>query len=123
MVSFTTLLTFAAGALASPVVQDAAMPIPSNWNWHVSKSEMGCVRGGCYYHFDVTVPSVEGKIAGVKAHCNGNENGYYRKGNWFAMCETLEGANNSVAAKFSERESDYSGGPGQILVSFQPDGT
>lgn len=99
MVSFTTLLAFTAGALASPVVP-RQMAIPENWNWHVSGWEAGCAPD-CYYHFNVTIPSVEGEILGVKAYCDGTENGYYRKGNWYTNCQILEGVNNGVAAKVS----------------------
>ncbi|KAK7186064.1 hypothetical protein DPSP01_000672 [Paraphaeosphaeria sporulosa] len=120
MVSFTTLLALSAGALSSPVVQ-RQIAIPENWNWHVSGWEAGCARSGCYYNFNVTVPTVEGQIAGVKAYCNGYENGYYRKGNWYENCQILEGVNNGVAAKLSERppESDTESTlPQEILISF-----
>lgn len=118
MVSFTSLLALSAGALASPVLRPRQIAIPENWNWHVSKWEAGCTRSGCYYNFDVAVPSVEGEILGVKAHCTGDENGWYRKGNWYSGCQILEGANNGVAAKLSERESDVDGSPKEILISF-----
>jgi hypothetical protein len=119
MVSFTTLLAFSAGALASPVLQNRQIAIPDNWNWHVSGWEAGCTRSGCYYNFNVTVPAVEGQIAGVKAYCRGNENGWYRKGNWYEGCRILEGANNGVAAKLSERWSDVDSSPKEILISFK----
>lgn len=118
MVSLTTLLALSAGALASPVLQDRQIAIPENWNWHVSGWSAGCSRSGCSYNFNVTVPSVEGQILGVKAYCNGYENGWYRKGNWFDNCQILEGVNNGVAAKFSERESDVDGSPKEIILSF-----
>ncbi|KAL5450231.1 hypothetical protein PMIN07_001233 [Paraphaeosphaeria minitans] len=121
MVSFTTLLAFSAGALASPFVQ-RQIAIPENWNWHVSGWGAGCARSGCYYDFNVTVPTIEGHIAGVKAYCSGYENGYYRKGNWYQNCRILEGVNNGVAAKLSERppENDTeSTSPQQILISFE----
>jgi len=118
MVSFTTLLALSTGALASPVLQDRQIAIPENWNWHVSGWSAGCSRSGCSYNFNVTVPSVEGQILGVKAYCNGYENGWYRKGNWFDNCQILEGVNNGVAAKFSERESDVDGSPKEIILSF-----
>ncbi|KAH7401080.1 hypothetical protein DE146DRAFT_632111 [Phaeosphaeria sp. MPI-PUGE-AT-0046c] len=118
MVSITSLLVFSASALASPVLQRRQIAIPEGWNWQVSKWEAGCTRSGCYYNFDVTVPSIEGEILGVKAHCIGYENGWYRKGNWYDGCDILEGANNGVAAKLSERESDIDGSPKEILISF-----
>jgi hypothetical protein len=121
MVSFTTLLAFSsasAGALAKPVVQERQIAIPENWNWHVTGFEGGNSRSGAYYNFNVTVPTVEGQIAGVKAYCNGRENGWYRKGNWYSSCRILEGVNNGVAAKLSERDSDVDGEPKEILISF-----
>lgn len=118
MVSFTSILALSASALASPVLQNRQIPTPEGWNWQVSKWEAGCTRSGCYYNFDVTVPSVEGEILGVKAHCFGDENGWYRKGNWYKGCQILEGVNNGVAAKLSERESDTDGSPDEILISF-----
>jgi hypothetical protein len=119
MVSFTALLAFSAGALASPVLQNRQISIPENWTWHVSEWEAGSTRSGGYYRFNVTVPAVEGQIAGVKAYCYGDENGWYRKGNWYKGCQILEGVNNGVAAKLSERESDTSGAPKEILISFK----
>jgi hypothetical protein len=118
MVSFTSLLAFSAGALASPVLQNRQMAIPEDWNWHVTDWEAGLTRSGAYYRFNVTVPSVEGQILGVKAYCFGDENGWYRKGNWFKGCQISEGVNNGVAAKLSERESDIDGEPKEILISF-----
>lgn len=123
MVSFTTLLTVSAataGALATPIqptLEIRQIAIPSNWTWHVSGWEAGCTRSGCYYNFNVTVPTVEGQIAGVKAYCSGNENGYYRKGNWYKSCQILEGVNNGVAAKLSERSDDVES-PQEIDISF-----
>jgi hypothetical protein len=119
MVSFTTLLAFSAGALASPVLQARQIAIPENWTWHIDGWTGGCSRSGCSYNFNVTVPRVEGEIAGVKAYCNGYENGWYRRGNTFDGCQILEGSNNGVAAKFSERESDVDGSPKEIIVSFE----
>jgi hypothetical protein len=122
MVSSTMLLAFSAasaGALAKPVVQERQIAIPGNWTWHVSGFEGGNTRTGAYYNFNVTVPAVEGQIAGVKAYCNGYENGWYRKGNWYENCRILEGANNGVAAKLSERVSDVDGEPKEILISFK----
>jgi hypothetical protein len=123
MVTFTHLLTasLASFALATPItptLDTRQTTIPSNWTWHVSGSEMGCTRSGCYYHFNVTVPAIEGYVSGVKAYCTGNENGWYRKGNWYEGCQILEGVNNGVAAKLSERESDVDGFPKEIEISF-----
>jgi hypothetical protein len=119
MIACITLLAFSAGALASPVIQERQIAIPENWNWHVSGWEAGCARSGCYYHFNVTVPRVEGQIASVKAYCRGYEDGWYRKGNWYENYQLLEGSNNGVTAKFSERESDVDGSPKEILISFE----
>jgi hypothetical protein len=122
MVSFTTLLTLSAAsasALATPVLQERQIAIPSNWTWHVTGFGGGNTRTGAYYDFNVTVPTIEGQIAGVKAYCNGYENGWYRKGNWYANCRLLEGVNNGVSAKLSERDSDVDGQPKEILVSFE----
>lgn len=95
------------------------MDIPQDWSWHVSGWTAGCARSGCYYDFNVTVPTIEGQIGGVKAYCSGNENGWYRNGNWYTNCQILEGVNNGVAAKLSERESDDVASPGEILLSFE----
>jgi hypothetical protein len=119
MVSFTTLLALSATALASPVLQARQIANPGDWSWHVSDWEAGCTRSGCYYYFNVTIPSVEGQNSGVKAYCSGNENGWYRQGNWYKNCQILEGANNGVAAKLSERTSDEVSSPEEILLSFQ----
>ncbi|WP_139161809.1 hypothetical protein, partial [Acinetobacter baumannii] len=75
-------------------------------NW-----EAGCLGDGCYYGFDITVPSAKndvGDITGVKAHCKGRENyDQSRKYNVYESCEILEGPKESgVAAKFSERKPD-----------------
>jgi hypothetical protein len=122
MVSFTALLALSASALAAPAIQasdiTAQATIPANWAWHVEGWSMGCTGSGCIYGFNVTVPSIEGKIAGVKAYCVGNENGWYRKGNWYKPCQILEGVNNGVSAKFSERVDDNGTYPDQILLSF-----
>jgi len=118
-VSFTVLLALSAGALATPVLQARQMAIPGNWTWHVSGWSAGCARSGCYYDFNVTVPTVQGQIAGVKAYCSGYENGWYRKGNWYQGCRILEGVNNGVAAKFSERMNDTDSSPDEILLSFE----
>lgn len=118
MVSFATLLALSASALASPVLQTRQMDIPSNWTWHVSGWEGGCSRGGCYYNFNVTVPSVEGQILGAKAYCHGDENGYYRKGNTYANCQILSGVNNGISAKLGERKSDEDSAPDDIFISF-----
>jgi hypothetical protein len=125
MVSFTTLLAFSAasaGALAKPVVQERQIAIPEGWTWHVSAWEAGMTRSGSYYRFNVTVPRVESEttnIAGVTARCEGRENGWYRKGNWYENCRIIYGSNNGVAAKLSERESDVDGYPREILISFE----
>lgn len=118
MVSFTTLLALSAGALASPVLQTRQMDIPENWVWHVSGWEAGCSRSGCYYNFNVTVPSVEGQILGAKGYCHGYENGWYRQGNWYENCQILEGVNNGISAKLGERVSDTDGSPDDFFLSF-----
>jgi hypothetical protein len=123
MVSFTHLLTscLATAAFATPInptLETRETSIPSNWTWHVSGWEAGCTRPGCFYRFNVTVPAIEGYVSGVKAYCSGDENGFYRKGNWYEGCQILEGTNNGVAAKLSERESDVDGFPKEIDISF-----
>ncbi|KAJ4351181.1 uncharacterized protein N0V89_006520 [Didymosphaeria variabile] len=118
MVSFTALLALSASALATPVLQTRQMDIPANWTWHVSGWSAGCARSGCYYDFNVTVPTVEGQIAGVKAYCSGSEN-WYRLGNYYRNCQILEGVNNGVSAKFSERTSDDGTPPQEIELSFE----
>nr|URG42907.1 CEP127 [Alternaria solani] len=119
MVSFTTLLAFAAGAVHATPVTTQPPAIPSNWTWHVEGWSAGCARGGCYYDFNVSVPTIEGFTLGAKAYCSGSENGWYRKGNWYAPCRILEGTNSGISAKFSERTSDTSGSPEEILLSFE----
>jgi hypothetical protein len=120
MVSFTTITLLATSALAGPVARQIA--IPENWNWHVEGWEAGCSRSGCYYNFNLTVPTVEGKILGVKAYCHGYEQGYdnsFTVPSTYTPCRLLEGVNNSVAAKLSLREHDGQGlGPKEIIVSF-----
>jgi hypothetical protein len=118
MIASLTLLALSAGALASPVIQERQMAIPENWTWHVSGWEAGNTRTGAYYNFNVTMPSVEGKILGAKAYCHGDENGWYMKGNTYANCQILEGVNNGVSAKLSERTSDNGEAPKEILISF-----
>jgi hypothetical protein len=120
MVSFTTLALLATSAIAGPVARQIA--IPENWNWQVENWEAGCSRSGCYYYFNVTVPSIEGEILGVKAFCSGYEQGYdnsFTVPSTYAPCRLLEGVNNDVAARLSLRENDGNGfGPKEIAVSF-----
>lgn len=123
MVSFTTLLALSVSALATPILQTRQMDIPANWSWHVEGWSAGCARSGCYYDFNVTVPTIEGKILGAKAYCSGYENGYYRKGNWYESCRILEGVNNGISAKLGERKLDaetgYYNSGDEIFVSFE----
>ncbi|KAF2645899.1 hypothetical protein P280DRAFT_465637 [Massarina eburnea CBS 473.64] len=120
MVSFTTLALLATSAIAGPVARQIA--IPENWNWQVENWEAGCSRRGCFYYFNVTVPSIEGEILGVKALCSGSEQGYdngFTVPSTYAPCRLLEGVNNGVAARLSLRESNGTGfGPKEIDVSF-----
>jgi hypothetical protein len=120
MVSFTALALLATLAIAGPVARQIA--IPENWNWQVENWEAGCSRSGCYYYFNVTVPSIEGEILGVKAFCSGYEQGYdnsFTVPSTYAPCRLLEGVNNDVAARLSLRENDGNGfGPKEIDVSF-----
>jgi len=122
MVSFTTLALFASSVIAGPVARQNPEPIYENWNWQVENWEAGCGRQGCYYLFNVTVPEVKGKIAGVKAYCQGYEQGYnnsFTVPSTYTPCQILDGANNGVAARLSLREKDGSGtGPKNIQVSF-----
>jgi hypothetical protein len=120
MVSFTALALLATSAMAGPVARQIA--IPENWNWQVENWGAGCARSGCYYSFNITVPTIEGQIAGVKAYCNGYEHGYdnsFTIPSPYETCELLGGVNNGVAARFSLREDDGQGlGPKDIEVSF-----
>ncbi|PVH95550.1 hypothetical protein DM02DRAFT_617848 [Periconia macrospinosa] len=120
MVSFTSLALFAASALAGPVARQIA--IPENWNWQIENWEAGCSRSGCYYLFNITVPSIEGEILGVKARCSGSEQGYdnsFTVPSVYESCQMLVGANNNAAAKLSLRPHDGTGyGPQEIIVSF-----
>ncbi|KAL1794045.1 hypothetical protein ACET3X_007466 [Alternaria dauci] len=120
MVSITALALLATSAIAGPVARHTA--IPENWNWQVENWEAGCSRSGCYYGFNVTIPTIEGKIAGVKASCVGYEHGYdnsFTIPSTYEACELLEGVNNGVAARFSLRVKDGQGlGPREIDISF-----
>ncbi|KAG9190160.1 hypothetical protein G6011_08248 [Alternaria panax] len=120
MVSFAALALLATSAMAGPVARQVA--IPENWNWQVENWEAGCSRSGCYYNFNVIVPTIAGEIGGVKANCNGYEQGYdnsFTIPSIYEGCQLLEGVNNGVAARFSLREKDGQGlGPKQIEVSF-----
>ncbi|CAI9637823.1 unnamed protein product [Alternaria burnsii] len=120
MVSFTALALLATSAMAGPVARQIA--IPENWDWQVENWEAGCGRSGCYYNFNVTVPTIQGEIAGVKAYCHGYEQGYdnsFTVPSTYETCQLLEGVNNGVAARFSLRENDGQGfGPKEIEVSF-----
>ncbi|KAF2193759.1 hypothetical protein K469DRAFT_619047 [Zopfia rhizophila CBS 207.26] len=112
MVSASALLLFAASAIASPLVQRQT-EIPEDWNWQVEGWHAGCARSGCSYNFNITVPTIEGEIGGVKAYCSGYENGAF-----FIPCQILEGVNNGVAAKLLPREDESGRGPQQFAVSF-----
>ncbi|KAH6839904.1 hypothetical protein B0T12DRAFT_364043 [Alternaria alternata] len=120
MVSFTALALLATSAMAGPVARQIA--IPENWDWQVENWEAGCGRSGCYYNFNVTIPTIKGEIAGVKAYCHGYEQGYdnsFTVPSTYETCQLLEGVNNGVAARFSLRENDGQGfGPKEIEVSF-----
>lgn len=112
MVSFTTVAAFAAGAIAAPLNARQA-DIPSGWNWHVSNWEAGCAQSGCTYNFNITVPTVDGQIAGVKAYCNGGETSD------FTACQIIDGVNNGVSAMFSPRTSNDGTGPKDIMITFE----
>lgn len=78
------------------------------------------MRSGCYYNFNVTVPTIPNKIGGVKAYCSGSEDGPVdAEPNSFRSCQILEGVNNGVSAKLGERTGDLSLGPKKIYVSFE----
>jgi hypothetical protein len=121
MVSFTALALLATSAIAGPVARQIA--IPENWDWQVENWEGGCARSGCYYYFNVSVPSVEGQILGAKAQCSGSEQGYdsgFTIPSTFTSCRILEGVNNGIAARFGPRANDGNGGgPKEIEVSFE----
>ncbi|CAA9965727.1 hypothetical protein CFE70_008555 [Pyrenophora teres f. teres 0-1] len=123
MVSLITLALFASSAIAGPVARrQVPEPIYPNWTWQVEHWEAGCGRRGCYYLFNVTVPSVEGKIDGVKAYCQGYEQGYensFTVPSTYTECKTLEGLDHTVAARLSLRENAGSDYPQRIQVSFQ----
>jgi len=119
MVSFTAILALSAAALATPVVEGVTSSIPADWTWHVFDWEAGCLGSGCYYFFNVTIPSSD-QIAGVTARCNGRENGWYKKGNWFEDCQIYIGPqNNGVSAKLGERTAEDGSLPTEIIVSFK----
>jgi hypothetical protein len=120
MVSLTALALLASSVVAGPVARQIA--IPENWDWQVENWEAGCGRSGCYYYFNVTVPSVEGEITGAKAMCSGSEQGYdnsFTIPSTYMPCQLLESSNNGVAARLSLRGDESEGyGPQQIEVSF-----
>lgn len=124
MVSFTALALMASTAIAGPVAHQAG--IPKGWNWQVEGWSAGCARSGCYYNFNVTIPSVKNGPAGVKAYCSGSEQGYdssFSVPSTFRNCQLLEGVNNGVSARFNLREQVRPGqgggmGPKEIEVSF-----
>ncbi|PSN71403.1 hypothetical protein BS50DRAFT_486240 [Corynespora cassiicola Philippines] len=111
-----TLLTLAAGAAAAPALTARQQEIPEGWTWQVENWHAGCQRAGCNYNFNITVPTVEGDIAGVKAYCSGYR-GYDTPDN-YNLCQILEGANNGVSAKFGPRPEDGTG-PKEIFISFE----
>ena len=117
MVSFTALALLATTAMAGPVARQIA--IPEGWTWQVENWEAGCSRQGCYYNFNITVPSVPEGPAGVKAYCHGYEQGYdnsFTIPSTYAQCRTLAGGDNVAAARLSLREPGL--GPKEIDVSF-----
>lgn len=120
MILFTSIMLLASAAIATPILQQRQMDIPSDWTWQVTGWEGGCSRGGCSYNFNVTVPTIPNQIAGVKAYCNGREDGIVdAEPNSFQACRILEGVNNGVAAKFGQRDAaDLSVSPKTIEISF-----
>ncbi|EDU47886.1 hypothetical protein PtrSN002B_006424 [Pyrenophora tritici-repentis] len=122
MVHFSALALLAASAIAGPVYRRAA--VPECWDWEVENMESGCGRHGCSYYFNVTVPdfdSPNGEVAGVKALCNGYEQGYdsgFTVPSTFELCKTIEGSGLQVAARFSLRpQNDTSTFPRTFQVS------
>jgi len=116
--------------MASPVARGIPIPegfhfdtpIPKDLRFDVENFEAGCDRNGCYYYFNVTVPSVENGPAGVKASCNIYEDGYensFTIPSTYKGCRLLEGVNNGVAARPSLRnDSSEFAFPTEIQVSF-----
>ncbi|KAI1334421.1 hypothetical protein F5Y15DRAFT_401414 [Xylariaceae sp. FL0016] len=105
MVRIASVVALASAALAAPLTE-RQMDIPAGWEWSVENWHAGCGRSGCSYNFNVTVPTVEGQIGGVKAYCSGQEsvtNGTFTSS--YKQCQLLEGSNNYVMAKFAPRES------------------
>ncbi|KAH7128645.1 hypothetical protein B0J11DRAFT_578828 [Dendryphion nanum] len=111
---------FAGLTTSTPIVHQRQLEIPENWNWHVTGWHAGCARSGCSYNFNVTIPTIENKILGVKAYCSGAEviDGVNLDLNTYRNCQILEGVNNGVSAKFGPRKDFQSGGPEKIFVSF-----
>ncbi|CAI6337714.1 unnamed protein product [Periconia digitata] len=120
MVSFLSLALLASSTLASPLLP-RQVDIPENWDWQVTNWEAGCSRSGCYYHFNLTVPSINNQL-GVLASCRGYEQGYdnsFTIPSVYEDCTTLAGRNNRAAAKLGPRVHDGNGfGPKEIWVSF-----
>jgi hypothetical protein len=128
MVSFTTLLTLAAGAIAAPTAaNDTSEPpkqvlppgYPSSWAWHVEDFEAGCTRGGCFYRFNLTSPPVPDKAIGCKWYCSGTENGGYGNENFYENCRMIDGVNIGASAKLSKRANDV---PRQLFISVNVPG-
>ncbi|KAI9149069.1 hypothetical protein HJFPF1_11115 [Paramyrothecium foliicola] len=112
MVSFKTIALLATSAVAAPL-NERQIDIPSDWTWSVEGWHAGCQRS-CSYNFNITIPTIEGEIAGIKAYCSGGETG-----GTFTSCQILEGVNNGVASKLLERPDDSGIGPQQFAVSFE----
>ncbi|KAF3006085.1 hypothetical protein E8E13_011081 [Curvularia kusanoi] len=116
MVSAATLALLFTTAIATPVARQTT--IPEGWKWQVTNWEGGCGRSGCYYNFNVTVPSIENQL-GVLAYCSGSEQGYdnsFTIPSTYVQCKTLAGGDNVAAARLSLREPGQ--GPKEIDVSF-----
>ncbi|EUC35652.1 hypothetical protein COCCADRAFT_3191 [Bipolaris zeicola 26-R-13] len=130
MVSFTTLLTLAAGALAAPAPADTQSPpqqvlpagYPNPWAWHVEDFEAGCVRSGCYYRFNLSVPATEAYPQGGKYSCSGTENGEFGNENTFEDCSIVGDDNAATAAAKLGRRIN-SEPPKQLYVSFLKPGS
>jgi hypothetical protein len=116
MVSIATLALLFTSAIATPIARQIA--IPEGWEWQVENWEAGCSRSGCYYNFNVTVPSIENQL-GVIAACSGSEQGYdnsFTIPSTYVECRTLAGGDNVAAARLSLREPGL--GPKEIDISF-----
>jgi len=114
---FLTLLTTAAGLIASTSAAPATSSSNKDYQWSVSNWEAGCARAGCYYNFNVT-GTKNGNAPAFKAYCNGDDVGY------FTSCQLLSGSSQGllgppdVAAELDHYNTSTADGIARLAVSL-----